>query len=87
MSRNGKTVLFAALVLSLSFCGVAAQLVGLSTRAYAQLETPAPRDTPALSADERKKLREELTKARDRQNNRVKAKEPAPAAKSKSREK
>ena len=83
MSRNGKTALFATLMLSLSFCGGAAQLPGSSTRAYAQLETPAARDRPALNADERKKLREELTKARDRQNDRVKAKEPAAPSKSK----
>ena len=83
MSRNGKAALRAALLLSLSFCGSAVLPAGASTRDYAQLETPSGRETPAMSADERKKLREELTKARDRQNNRVKAKEPAQAPKSK----
>ena len=83
MSRNRKTALLAALMLSLSFRGGAAQPTGSSTNAYAQLETPPARETPAMSVDERKKLREELTKARDRQNDRVKAKEGASAAKSK----
>ena len=83
MSRNGKAASLVALMLSLSCCGSAAQPAGSSTRAYAQLETPSGRETPAMSADERKKLTEELTKARDRQNNRVKAKEPAQEPKSK----
>lgn len=83
MSRNGKAAPLAALMLSLSFCGSAAQPAVASTSDYAQLETPGGRETPAMSADERKKLREELTKARDRQNNRVKAKEPAHAPESK----
>ena len=83
MSRNGKTMPFAALMLSMSFYSSAAQPVGLSKSVHAQLETPFGRETPAMSADERKKLREELTKARDRQNGRVKATEPAAAPKSK----
>jgi hypothetical protein len=83
MSRNGKAVPLAALMLGLSFCGGAAQPAGRSTSDYAQVETPPGREMPAMSADERKKLREELTKARDRQNDRVKAKEPAAAPKSK----
>ncbi|WP_298261190.1 hypothetical protein [Bradyrhizobium sp.] len=83
MSRNGKAAPLAALMLSLSFCGSVAQPVGAPTSVYAQVETPAGRETPALSADERKKLREELTKARDRQNDRVKAKEPTQVPKSK----
>lgn len=83
MSRNGKTVLPAALMLSLSFCSSSANPAGSPVSDYAQVETPSGRDTPAMSADERKKLRDELTKARDRQNNRVKAKEPAQGPKSK----
>ncbi len=83
MSRHGKAAPLAAVMLSLPFCGSAAQPAGSPASPNAQLETPTGRETPALSADERKKLREELTKARDRQNARVKAKEPAQAPKSK----
>lgn len=83
MSRNGKAAPLAALMLSLSCCGSVAQPAVASTSNYAQLETPSGREMPAMSADERMKLKEELTKARDRQNNRVKAKEPAQAPKSK----
>lgn len=83
MSRNGKAAKLAALIFGLSCWASAAHPDGSLTGDYAQLETPSGRDTPAMSADERRKLREELTKARDRQNNRVKAKEPAQAPKSK----
>ena len=82
MSRNGKIVPLAALMLGLSFCGSASEPAGSSARTYAQVETPPGRETPALSADERKKLTEELTKARDRQNDRVKGKEPVLTPKS-----
>ena len=83
MSRNAKAELLAALILGLPFCGSVAQPAGSSMSDYAQLETPPGREAPALSADERKKIKDELTKARDRQNDRVKAKEPSPASKSK----
>jgi hypothetical protein len=83
MSQNGIAASLAALLMGLSFCAGAAP--PLSARAYAQLETPVEHDRAALSADERRKLREELTKARDRQNDRAKAKESAPAARPKKR--
>lgn len=83
MSRNAKAARLAALILGLSFCGSEAQPARSPTNEYVQVETPTGRETPALSADERKKIKEELTKARDRQNGRMKTKEPAQAPKSK----
>ena len=83
MSQNGIAASLAALLVGLSFCAGAAP--PSSARAYAQLETPVEHDRAALSADERRRLREELTRARDRQNDRVKAKESAPAARPKKR--
>lgn len=60
----------------------AALLLGLPlTGAYAQLDQPPPRDTPALTADEVSKLKKDLTITRDRQNSQVKTKEGTPAPK------
>jgi len=75
MSRNGKIPPLASLVLGLTFCGTATLAAGSSMRAYAQLETPRPRETPALTADEQKKIKEQLIGARDRQNSQLRAKD------------
>ena len=62
----------------------AALLLGLPlTGAFAQLDQPPPRETPALTADEVSKLKKDLTITRDRQNSQVKSKEAAPVPKSK----
>lgn len=82
MSNDPGNSLSAALLLIMSFYSSAAWSAGSSTNAHAQLDQPSARETSALSADEQKKLKEELTKARDRQNARVTTKE-APAPKSK----
>jgi hypothetical protein len=72
MSRKRKIVASAAMLLGLSLTG-----------AYAQLDQPPPRETPALTADEVSKLKKDLTITRDRQNSQAKTKEAAPAPKSK----
>ena len=81
MSNEPGNSLLAVLALILSFYVSAAWGAG-SSIAYAQLDQPSAHETPALSADEQRKLKEELTKARDRQKARVMTKEaPAPRSK------
>jgi hypothetical protein len=51
----------------------------VSSGAYLPVEDlPASRDKPAMSTEERAKLRKELIAARDRQTSRVKAREGEP---------
>jgi hypothetical protein len=78
MSGQRKITPLAVLVLAAA-CWTSATLAGQSsTRAYAQLEPPRARATPALTADEVSKLKKDLAGARDRQNSHAK-KDAAPA--------
>ena len=86
MSKNGSFMRFAALTLALLSCHSAALAAERSTGTFpGAFDRPASREQPALTADERTKLKDELTKARDRQNAQVKGKEATPAAKPKKR--
>jgi hypothetical protein len=84
MLKDGTFALSAALMLGLSFCNSAALAAEASTHAYAQLQDrPPARETPALTIDEQKKLKEQLTHARDRTKARVKENDAGPAPKTK----
>lgn len=67
--------LVAAAMLFLSLMDARAQAPA-STSTYLPVEDlPPPRDTPAMTADERLKLKKELTAARDHQAAAVKARD------------
>jgi len=84
MSRNGKRMPLAALTLGLLSCNGAALAAERPAGTFpGAFDRPASREQPALTADERTKLRDELTKARDRQNAQAKGKEATPAARPK----
>ena len=78
MSKYGKIALSVVLMLGIECCGSAASAAQSSARAYAQLEPPPARETPALTADEVSKLKKDLAGTRDRQNSHVKTKDAAP---------
>lgn len=83
MWKQGKIALSVALMLGVAGCVGAACAAQPSTSAYAQLDPPPARETPALTAEEVSKLKKDLAGARDRQNSHVKTKDPAPTAGSK----
>jgi hypothetical protein len=79
MSRNGKILPLAALALGLSLSHSEAFAAEPSKSAYpGAFDRPPASEQPALTKDEQSKLRDELTRARDRQNSQVKTKEAAP---------
>jgi hypothetical protein len=82
----------AGLLLSCLWLGVCAMSIAVSSVRDARAETaavpkqndyprvedlPPPREKPAMTLDERSKLKKELIDARDRQTSRVKAREGA----------
>ena len=82
MSRNG--IPLAALALGFSLCPGAAFAAEPSRSAFpSAFDRPPASEQPSLTKDEQSKLKDELTKARDRQNSQVKTKDAAPAPKSK----
>lgn len=83
MSEEGKITLSVMFMLAVACCGSAASAAQSSASAYAQLEPPPARETPALTADEVSKLKKDLAGARDRQNSHVKTKDAAPPPASK----
>ena len=83
MSEQGKATLSVALMLAVTCCGSAALAAQSAASAYAQLDRPPPRETPALTADEVSKLKKDLAGARDRQKSHTKAKDAAPLPASK----
>ena len=83
MSEERKIALSVALMLAVACCGSAALAAQSSASAYAQLDQPPTRDTPALTADEVSKLKKDLAGARDRQNVHAKTKDAAPPPASK----
>ena len=86
MSKNGKIIrpIVLALGLSLALAHGAAPAAEPSKTAYPNaFDRPPASEQPALTKDEQSKLRDELTKARDRQNSQTKTKEAAPAQKTK----
>lgn len=84
MSRNRKIIPLAVLALGLSLSHSLAFAAEPSKSAYpGAFDRPPANEQPALTKDEQSKLKNELTKARDRQNSQVKTKETAPAPKSK----
>jgi hypothetical protein len=86
MSKNRKIISLATLMLGLWLCSSAASAGESSKGAYpGAFDRPPASEQPALTKDEQSKLRDELTKTRDRQNSQVKTKEEAPAPGSKKR--
>ena len=84
MSRNKRIIPLAVLALGLSLSHSAAFAAEPSKSAYpGAFDRPPANEQPALTKDEQSKLKDELTKARDRQSSQVKTKETAPAPKSK----
>jgi hypothetical protein len=85
MSKNGKITLWAALALGLSLANSDGSLAAEPSKsAYpGAFDRPPANEQPALTKDEQSKLKDDLTKARDRQNSQVKTKEAAPATKTK----
>lgn len=83
MSGHGKIALSVALMLGVTCCGSTALAASSSTNAYAQLNPPPGRETPALTPDQVSKLKKDLAGARDRQNSHVKTKDAAPPSTSK----
>ena len=84
MSRNEKISPMAALALALALCHSRALAAEPPKTAYpGAFDRPPASEQPALTKDEQSKLKDELTRARDRQNSQVKAKEAAPAPKAK----
>ena len=82
MSRNG--IPLAALALGLSLCPGGTFAAEPSKRAFpGAFDRPPTSEQPALTKDEQSKLKDELTKARDRQNSQVKTKEAGPPSKTK----
>jgi hypothetical protein len=81
MFESGKISLFAALTLGLLLGpSLAAET---STRYPPVFEQPPASEKPALTKDEQSKVRDDLAKARDRQNSQVKTRDATPAPKSK----
>ena len=84
MSRNETSIPLAVLALGLSLTHSGAFAAEPSKNAYpGAFDRPPANEQPALTKDEQSKLKNELTKARDRQNSQMKTKEAAPASKSK----
>jgi hypothetical protein len=84
MLRNERSILLAVLALGLSLSHSAAFAAEPSKNAYpGAFDRPPANEQPALTKDEQSKLKDDLTKARDRQNSQVKTKEAAPVPKSK----
>jgi hypothetical protein len=83
MSGHGKITLSVTLMLGVACCGSAALAAQPSASAYAQLNQPPARETPALTPDEVSKLKKDLAGARDRQNSHKKARDGAPPPASK----
>jgi len=86
MSKNERTILLAVLALGLSLAQGGTFAAELSKNAYpGAFDRPPPpaNEQPALTKDEQSKLKDDLTKARDRQNSQVKTREAPAAPKSK----
>jgi len=84
MSRNKRIIPLAVLALGVSLSHSEAFAAEPSKNAYpGAFDRPPANEQPALTKDEQSKLKNELTKARDRQNSQVKTTEAAPASKSK----
>ena len=83
MSRNQKSIPLAVLALGLSLSHSGAFAEPLKNAYPGAFDRPPANEQPALTKDEQSKLRDELTRARDRQSSQVKTKETAPAPKSK----
>jgi hypothetical protein len=84
MSKNQRSIPLAALALGLSLSCGGAFAAEPSKNAYpGAFDRPPANEEPALTKDEQSKLKDELTKARDRQNSQVKTREAAPMPKSK----
>ncbi|SHN87100.1 hypothetical protein SAMN05444170_6998 [Bradyrhizobium erythrophlei] len=85
MSRNERVIRLAALALGLALTHSGAFAAEPSKNAYpGAFDRPPVNEEPALTKDEQSKLKDDLTKARDRQNSQVKTKEATPALKTKS---
>jgi hypothetical protein len=82
MFGSGKISLFAALTLGLLLSG-GPSLAAETTRYPPVFEQPPASEKPALTKDEQSKVRDDLAKARDRQNSQVKTRDATPAPKSK----
>ena len=84
MSGNERIIRLAALAVGLSLTHSAAFAAEPSKNAYpGAFDRPPANEQPALTKDEQSKLKDDLTKARDRQNSQVKTKEATPAPKKK----
>jgi hypothetical protein len=84
MLRNERIVPLAVLALGLALSHSATFAAEPSKNAYpGAFDRPPANEQPALTKDEQSKLKDDLTKARDRQNSQVKTKEAAPLPKSK----
>jgi hypothetical protein len=83
MSRNKKIVPLAALALGLSLSHSALAAEPSKSAYPSAFDRPPSSEQPALTKDEQSKLKNELTKARDRQSSQVKTREAVPAPKSK----
>lgn len=82
MSRNG--IPFAALAIGLSLCHSGTFGAEPSKSAFpGAFDRPPTSEQPSLSRDEQSKLKDELARARDRQNSQVKTKKATPAPKMK----
>jgi hypothetical protein len=81
MSKDGKTtslVMEALLLSGISLGNCATSTAARAESVYPQLQDPSPKpEKPVMTADERAKLLNELTGARDRQASAVKAREGA----------
>lgn len=84
MSRDEKAALLTVLTVALLPCGSLASFAQTSKGAYPELHHSIPSGQGAgLTIDQRSKLKEELTKARDRQQSQAKTRDAAPPPKSK----
>jgi hypothetical protein len=78
MSRGEKAALLTVLTFALLLCGSMASFAQTSKGAYPELHNSIPNGQGAgLTVDQRSKLKEELNKARDRQQSQVKARRRA----------
>jgi hypothetical protein len=84
MLKYRKNGLSASLILALLLLDSACLAAETTTHPYPPVfDRPPASEKPALSKDEQSKVKNDLAKARDRQNSQMKARDATPAPKSK----